>query len=192
MSEQACDLNAKFRLGSPEMKRIMIATDVIKYLDAKKIVSAPGTYLLANFARPEDMAVEDNKELDSLLKVASNCDVCALGAIFYAAVIRHDNLKIGILSEFDDIAEGDGYFGIFSSTMFIYLKEFFPQKELCFIEAAFEGNLVNWYDDSDEGDRDYSGIIERCREFSKRFEDPEDRMRAIMQNIIDNNGTFTP
>ena len=66
------------------------------------------------------------------------------------------------------------------------LERWFTPRMLSLIECAFE--MDNGYGEV------YSTLSDRDEavEFGEDYEDDEERLRAIYQNIIDNAGTFRP
>jgi hypothetical protein len=68
------------------------------------------------------------------------------------------------------------------------LDSIFTKKQLLLIEAAFEqgsGGLDNYYDKSDT-------LHHKAVSFGYQYRFSEERFVAIMQNIIENKGTFRP
>lgn len=190
--------NAEFAAMPPALKRVTIAKDVIAWLDAKKLVARSGTYLSSKSIRNCD--TEDAQT--ALLATDVSCNVCALGAVFACAVGRAN-----------EIATNDfrGYNS--QHSMHNYLSPYFSNEQLYLIESAFECSS-SFYDNIK--DPDYA-VADRAEEFGLKYSesdvvdeensDPENdlieylepsktmqepRMRAIMQNIIDNNGEFKP
>jgi hypothetical protein len=94
----------------------------------------------------------------------TKCEVCAQGALFVAAVRRFNEFPAkGMI----------GRFIVTQRELFIYLSKWFPDEDLNAIEDYFEGF-------SEGGD------------FAETYVDATDRMMRIMQNIIDNDGDFSP
>jgi hypothetical protein len=60
------------------------------------------------------------------------------------------------------------------------LAPIFGMRQVRLIEATFEG----WYP--------VCGATKAGRAFYELYEYPEDRMKAIFQNVIDNKGVFRP
>lgn len=104
-----------------------------------------------------------------------SCKVCALGALYYAHYVIAEPLvdrqTLGgkvvreLVSELAD-------------------KHAFNSRELRRIELAFERGLGAY---TPESEQDSEAIA-----FGTKYPNKTKRMRAIMQNIIDNNGTFQP
>lgn len=104
-----------------------------------------------------------------------SCKVCALGALIYTHyVLAEPNI---------DRTELGGMFS-WDMLRFLERKHSINQREMRRVELAFEQGGGFFRSESEE---DYAAIL-----FGRRIENKTKRMRAIMQNIIDNNGTFQP
>lgn len=164
-------------------KRIAIAKDVIAQLKAGTYRSSPGTY--CEFNTKEVAKMDATKELQKELRKVTACNVCALGSLFVSDVRKHNNFKAGKaeLGYYLDDAFGSEWINdsIDDSVIRERLSKLFSSEQLALIETAFETN------DSFGADEDaaYTAI-----EFGQAFDDPSERMTAIMTNIIRNNGTF--
>jgi len=103
------------------------------------------------------------------LPINYKCQACALGSMFVGLTTRVKNISIkdangGVR---DDITNN--------------LSNYFADYQLDAIESAFETPYkFNHYTAS---------LYEK---FGAQFKTDEERLVAIMQNIIDNNGTFKP
>ena len=215
------DRNYRFRKLTKPQQRVRIAKDVIQYLESGKLVAARAGYLnvpdayekyfssgevMADLeyeleeAENGDMSDDSytdtqsqaemkqvSKELNTQMKLSltplhevfektPSCTVCGIGAAFVAAVLRADDTVVGDLDGREDAMQ-----------MRHYLGTWFDLPQLGMIEAAFEqqGSFAK---------AQGSSIISAHRswQFGEAIYDPEDRMIAIMKNIVDNNGTFVP
>lgn len=180
--------NAKFQKLTKGQKRVAVAQDVIASLKSGQIKAIQGTWAeplrRENFV-PEDKEVEFCEVLNK-----TKCKCCGLGALFVEAVKRFDKFKSVVAVDDYDI--------------YHYLKKIFSEEQLDMIECSFEcGDGVNKegsFKDaipsiSSYGEYCYeynSKTYDRCVRFGKTFKTPRLRMTAIMQNIVNNNGTFKP
>lgn len=179
--------NEAFAKLTAEQKRVAIASDVLSYLDAKRIVALPGTYIRI----PVVGDVSDEEQVCSVIAAAPDCKVCAIGATFMAAVERANALKIKDV----DATRWTSELQISYEGMTEYLGKFFDDEQLLLIEAAFEG-----YDPHGEIDYEFLDDVTKMFVWTENDDDdgstcstsPDDRMRAIMANIVANNGTFCP
>lgn len=169
-----------FEKLTPAQKRVQIARDVLAQLAAKRFkathlvwVSKDGNHGI-NLDR-----VSNEKEVCDVTKKLKKCNVCAMGGLFVAAVERADALKIGDIDGTDCHAETGREFRSFANDdLFGYLKRFFSMAQLEDIETAFEA-----------GNGATDGTYE-AKFFLEGVEEPNDRMRLIMENIIANGGRF--
>ena len=154
-------------------KRVLIAKDVIKLLDLKKIKSVRGLYLNLNGEDTKD----SNAPVEKVLKKKKSCQVCALGSLFYAHVNRFNKVKVkNLRNEYYD-ARWNHPNNQFEATQFNICKplhSYFSQEQLLLIEDYFEENNI------------YSSTVNDYIPAKKMS------IRAIMENIIKNNGTFIP
>jgi hypothetical protein len=176
--------NAKFEKMTPSQKRVQIAKDVIAQLDAKRLYAKQGVYVQGKGGANnitvggEGFWDDDTQETEVRDLLAPKCEVCAKGGLFVAAVDRFNKLKfrdelcpIGAYNRCSDPVE--------------YLSRFFGEQQLELIEYAFEKGGA--------GDVNYDDKKTVAAErFGKMFTSADARMRAIMKNIVKNNGTFEP
>lgn len=99
------------------------------------------------------------------------CRACALGSIFAACIARPE-LKLKAEPGY----EGD------DNEQRVALSPYFSEEQLMLIESAFE------MDDFTYGDDGWEDAVD----FGRMFNNDKDRLLAILQNIIDNNGEFVP
>jgi hypothetical protein len=173
-----------------QQARVLIAQDVIQQLEMKKLVALSGTYckVFKKSTRSlfTESDIEQNRDVrDVLLERAAYCQVCAKGAILIATILRFDQMPV---RETFPGSDGSGY-----DWNLNYVaddgdyKGYFSRDQLRMIEIAFEG----WYDKIIGKDR--AGVEVLIGRFPRRVGSGDhDRLIAIMQNIIDNGGTFKP
>lgn len=151
-----------------EEARVLIAKDVLALLDAD-FFNMGGNYI-SFYELHATRAIEGHEtQLDTLLRSAQHsCDVCALGAILVAVVLRNDRLAVGELRMNYQIVEN----------IRRYLEPYFTKEQLMLIEDAYEG----W------NRTGFSG----CAYLAEYSFEKVTVLRAIMANIIENNGTFCP
>jgi hypothetical protein len=171
------DNKAFEKMTLPE-KRVQIARDVLAQLASKRLKAESGVWLEGkggkNLFTKAD--IKADAELSDILSKTKECSGCALGGMFMCSVERADNLKIGKL---EAVRESDSDHTIAEDDAFSYLKKFFTKTQLDMIESAFERGGGACY--HSEGS-----------EFVMDIDDPQTRMRLIMENIIANKGTFRP
>lgn len=165
-----------FKKMSTAEQRVTIAKDVIEALKLKKITARQGQWLNLKTRKREVLKMKSDTQLrDVIVAQKTSCTACALGAVFTCAVMRQDAITIdGMRNEYT----GALFFGDEDITR--YLSPFFSQEQLEMIETAFEKGRGRFgYDDASQN-------------FGCKYKTPEERMIAIMKNIIAHKGDFTP
>lgn len=172
------DSNQEFEWAPAERKRVMIAQDIIARIDLASLRATTG--LIGNINSDFD---RQEPAKDFLNGDTISCSVCAKGAIFCSYIGRVNKMSLG---ELDDIMNGAT--GTMHDNFHEKLSEIFEEEQIDLIEIAFEGYSIlelAAYDDSERAEEFYEQ--HRGDEFS-----PNERLKAICENIIANNGTFIP
>ena len=177
VKHQIADRNRRFDKMTDSQKRVTIARDVIKILEGEMLgitMKAQNmTYFITSASIYSHLTPE--LELRNAL-IGEQCTVCALGAAFTGAVMRSNNLTLGKLP-----------CGVTNIIMRQYLNQWFSTRTLLMIEAAFETNAsFAWSPACSKQD------ARRAADFGENFAKAHDRLIAIMENIIKNNGEFIP
>jgi hypothetical protein len=198
LAKRIAKRNSAFDKASPARKRIIIAKDVIKQLELKKLIAKTGVYFVpGNFKRVSahlfdiDTELEGfkNKELQEVIK-KNTCTVCALGSMFACHIRINDNYK---LSE-NNISKLSGNNRHTPQDEMHELLKYFGHRQLALIEIAFEisssiGRSSGEFDEDDEGDE---MLISRALNFGVKYKTAHTRLKGIMKNIIKNKGEFKP
>jgi hypothetical protein len=201
--------NAAFAKLSPAQKRVVVAKDVLAALNAKQLKARQSVYVESTLVRSDPASEYDmdeyyrqRNEADAadaqtmLLEGKAECTVCAIGSVFVCAVERMNKLSY---LDFRTMDQRD---------MRHYLADAgFSLEQLDLMECAFERTAK--YIESEkyeqfscggyeEGDDDIDAAIRFGEQFvtynesGSRVVNSEGCMRAIMKNIIANNGEFRP
>lgn len=178
--------NEKFWALSKPEQRVAIAKDVIKQLDAEFYKAMSGTYFESNIEVPAS-EVQFQKLLKKAKKEGEVCVVCAIGSCFTSAVSLGDSFKVDSDNESPYV---DGIYLSAEDMRSELLNKVFSKKQQNLIEQAFEGVDNNWADDADFVDCTVSSATAIA--FGEKYRDVTERLRAIMENIIKNKGTFKP
>lgn len=155
--------NELFNNSTPEQKRVMIAQDVIDRIKAQLL--QPIAHRIIRM--PEYARV--NKENVNTL----TCEVCAKGGLFAAYVGRVNNFDSSTLiinNEHNEAHEK--------------LLELFTLEQLAIIEFAFEGKQYIY------SVKLSFSLCSALRMFYDNYFTSEERLIAICENIIKNNGDF--
>lgn len=169
MSETFCDTT------QTNITAVDIARDVIKGLDAKKLIAESGVYFEPGFGNyvGDYQGFSHNKEkMKALVKSPTKCKVCAIGGLF-TSLVCHD-----LPFELKKVGHN------LSDKMRDALAPYFSPEQLAQIEMAFE--IDPFY-----GDR-LDIPYEKAIAFGEAHNKDDARLRAICQNIIDNEGVFKP
>jgi hypothetical protein len=166
--------NDYFTKLSKSEQSVAIAKDVIKQIKAEKYTPTSGWYIRGALTR-----LDNEADVQTNLNVSCNC--CALGASLLSTVKYKNTLKIEDLYGYNEK----------NSQFTKMLDSIFTTKQQALIEASFEDGLhlqANLTKGFRLSEKDY----EKCRDFYKLYNDPEDRLIGIMNNIIKNKGVFKP
>lgn len=127
-------------------------------------------------------------------KLKTNCRVCALGACLLSVVSLQNDFVF-------ELQQGN-VVGVESYDLADRLLKVFTAEQLLLIETAFEcenftGYFTGNYDELHMGSmtrysRRLTHQLEIAKALGERFNDSKKRLRAIMRNMIANNGKFIP
>lgn len=173
------DANRAFDRLPNYRKRIEIAKDVLLQLAAGRLKATSGAYLKF------DTIYDRQKFYDAIgrgLKISdavkdATCNVCGIGSLFIAAAERTQCKATGM-----EEANDDGF-------MRKHLGKWFDADQLDMIESAFE---MRYIANGDSDLRSDDAAIQDSIKFTHGWQSATTRLKMIMQNIIDNNGTFAP
>ena len=155
--------NELFNNSTPEQKRVMIAQDVIDRINAQLLVPK-----VQRLIRLPEYAKVNQENVNTL-----TCEVCAKGGLLASYVGRVNN--------FDE----DSYISNTENNVaHVKLLELFTLEQLAIIEYAFEGGQ---YIHSVNIPSSFGTAL---RMFYENYETAEERLIAICENIIKNNGDF--
>lgn len=168
-------------------KVVVIAQDVIRMINAKKF-KVLDSHGYINVRIPA--TVKADEQLQKHLSKLQDCEVCALGACMLAKVDKFDDCKVrDLFGTGSDISDnGVDSFGFEETnrdSITEQLRGIFDENQMSLIEDAFESSDYQY----DLEELTYSRAYEI---FGSYYEDSSDRLKAIMKNIIDNNGVFKP
>jgi hypothetical protein len=172
----------EFNALPDNIKRVHIAEDVIKQINLGKFL-------------PQTGHIVQNKDLNTFLCSLSepislkdilpdyNCTVCAKGAMFLSDVLARNNYYADMLGIGDSDCERK--------------LDYISKKQLHMIEAAFECRVRYFHKDLKKKNLiSYSvnpnKLGNSCVKFGLKYEIPNARLIAIMENIIENEGEFRP
>ncbi len=176
-------LNAEFKKATKAQKRVMIAQDVLAQLKTKRYVAESGCWVQANYNSTATWA--DIKYTDSVQelfaeKTIESCNVCALGGLFMSCTNFNNNT---LIEDLDDATAQLGDLIDEEEKLSNKLNSIFSVKQLKLIEVYFEGNDGYFYEN-----REYDTV----KAFYTKYPSDKKRLQLIMENIVENEGTFVP
>lgn len=161
-------------------KRIEICKDVIENITtAQYRLESENSYLSVNYNSTFSLNVVDSSDViqQCIPAIKKNCTLCAKGAILISKIDKFNNVTSLNTSDISSEYIEDSLEGIFDS------------NDLDLIETAFEcDDYYSYYRDG----LDDEALSNKAIKFGKQFDDDSDRLMAIMQNVIDHDGKFTP
>lgn len=165
--------------------RLAVAADVIASLKYLEVYAGNGYILDID---PSKLHFTKGSKVVAREIQKQGCEVCALGACVLSLVAL-DN-------DFDFLkASGESAENFNSLDLDHFrdrLLEVFSPVQLCLIETAFERDEMGARDVDNLDSDDLQPWLEAAIKFGNKFGYSSKRLRAIMKNILDNNGVFTP
>jgi hypothetical protein len=190
-AEQIKADNKKFKKLSQPRKRVAIARDALTQLGLR-LRPVTGKWVLFNKILDTE-GLRDTTQVQSILNHTEQCKVCAKGALFVCMVDKSNDVTLAdapITTNWTHSASQ-----IHGRATDPYLTRLFSAEQLNLIEIAFEGESFDYM----TGLNAKNSFEERraAENFFLVFgynkaENAELRLRAILENIIANKGTFKP
>jgi hypothetical protein len=146
-------------------ERVLIAKDALKWIKAGALI--PKSLVYVDAIENTELELRNSKNFGKQLRdmYLGKCRVCAKGALFLAKAVRYDNVVITANFDISDLA-ADHVEGP--------LNDHFSTEQLRLIEWAFEGfncDELGWL---------------------RRYEKASERLVAILNNIVRNEGSLLP
>lgn len=176
--------NEEFKKSTKPQQRVLVAQDVLAQIKAKRYVAEQGAWTTPTYAEP----VLNSGPEESVQKLFANqtirqCNVCALGGLFMSCTNLNNNTTVEELDRADEnLGDELEYRGNLSNG----LDKIFTNKQLELIEIYFENGDGYYGSLTENPETDHVSL------FNNKYTNPQDRLKEIMKNIIENNGTFTP
>lgn len=174
------DRNRKFQKLSLEKQRVKIAQDVIEQLQIKRFIARTGIYASVPVI---PVRVDPEEQFNLALESARGCHVCGIGGVFLSAVRINDDMTYSEAMH-GSMDSSLGGVSLDDGMMRKYLRKWFSDHQLSLIESAFETKFMGTSNDHRK--------LTTAVAWGDRFDKSKDRLKAICQNIIDNNGKFVP
>lgn len=189
MSKVTAKKTTTAKPSSKSARRIEVIQDVLASLGHLHVKASNG-YIIP---RNEDKALASCK-LDSkegARNLQQSCNVCAKGALFLSQVALHNKFD---LTEFENPGVyNSNYFAAKHSLILSKLRELFTAGQISLVETAFEKEVFRngkriWEDEGDVPTKKETRAIA----FGSQYRAPRARLRAIMENMLNNQGFFVP
>lgn len=161
------------------IKSVAIAKDVLKQL---KYIQPAHLYIDIDEDGQNILQKRIGEQLQTALpKVRKHCSVCMLGACFLSHVGLYNKFKINDMLAHSLIdSEGD---------IKPLLRKSMGSENVILLESAYE--MITDWGESDETPY-FASLRLSAAKFGQKYYDDGERMKAIMKNVIENNGEFIP
>lgn len=124
--------------------------------------------------------------------VQENCQVCALGACLLSKARVFDDLPFLTIKDPAGSKLGDIY--VTTEPVYNSLSDILGFGNALLIECAYQRSDMAGYTDVRGLGSD--GVSKKkilaAVAFGRKFQEPQDSLKAIMENVIENNGVFIP
>ena len=182
METKTKNLNAEFKKATKAQKRVMIAQDVLAQLKAKRYVAESGCWVQPNIHSAWEQKLSHHDSVQELFieQKIESCNVCALGGLFMSCTNFNNNT---LLEDLYDASSELGELIGEEEKLSNKLNSIFSFNQLKLIESYFEAN-GGFFRDYDEDDR--------IEVFYNKYPSDKERLQLIMENIVENEGTFVP
>ena len=188
--------NEKFNKLALPQQRVAIARDVIAQIDAHKYFGSSQYLIIRDKKLRRKVEDADTSQLCSVLGEIETCEVCARGALFLSTIRLKNHFQI------NELRIDDGNVSIRYDTLEHSLERAFTKYQQAMIEYAYEGwDVAHVFADAfHEGVTGGNPLLEdifdqlkhSLESFSMRYKNDDNRLKAIMRNIIRNKGEFKP
>lgn len=186
----------EFEALPQEQQRVVIAQDVINRISTRQYHPHSGSYV-TSFKTLDDSMPEDDTDIKSTIDNIRECDVCAIGALLMSSIIFKNSITYG---DIRNNREGRAFCA--HQKIRSIFASLFSAQQLSLIEIAFEGQSSNDGGYCNYGRMAMNGGVDvvdsatvrkTIAEYNiKNGYDEKANLLSIMQNIVDNNGTFKP
>jgi hypothetical protein len=168
-------------------KRLEILKDVIKQLDANKMIATKGVFTNRDFFH----SMNQGRNSKDVFQETQVCTVCALGSLFLSSINLYNEHYIHAQDSTWNAIENR-------------LQDYFETEQLALMEIAFEGGTgaFEWSDDEEEKieQMEHEGLSDeeaKARDralefFQDNYVGSDFRLRLIINNAISNDGIFIP
>lgn len=177
--------DAAFTTTQPaeEPKAVQVARDVLAHLHVYRPIR--GKYIAGYLPRIENADADMSEYLSDF---ESRCEVCALGACLLSKVRLYDNVPVKAVIWTNYGNRDYEIVDVSGTAVKNNLDDVFSRLQQSMIESAFENRVMSPAVTSLEESRRLRAAVV----FGQRYDTTRERLQAIMENIIDHDGTFDP
>jgi len=176
--------NKEFKKSTKPQQRVLVAQDVLAQIKAKRYLASPGTWAIPTYSVPDkNLKEEDSVQKLFAIKTIKTCNVCALGGLFMSCTNLNNNTTVTELGEACELGDSLEYG---DQKLSNGLNRIFTKNQLILIENYFE-NADGYY-----APEATVTMTDHINLFNEKYPNPQDRLKEIMKNIVENNGTFVP
>ena len=193
--------NETFDAMTPAQRRVAVAKDVLEQVEVGVIIPEGGVYARIEKSNNLDywaglqqfvpLGADLQKVLLQDIEMES-CTCCGKGAFFIAKVLGYNHTNVGLVIS-DNVYSHE--FG--EECTVNALQGVFTQRQLNLIENAFETSVLNVgvrkrykYDWNEYTILSAEPVFIRATCMYSELSNPKERLIAICNNIIENNGEF--
>lgn len=171
---------------SSREKAVAVAKDVLKHVQTYHW--SRGIYLSGTWWRGTPWTGDLR---DHIKEVEDTCAMCLLGACLVSKARLFDDVAVNRLynAYFVDSKLDYAFVNPSREVIGSLLRDIFSPLELAKIESAFERRVMD-YDYGGDIPVDTHALLLGAAAFGRMFVDNADRVTAVMENIIANDGTF--
>lgn len=178
-------------------RAVLVAKDIIAQVEGGVYIPRRGQYLNLGWGETPELgwnvlrdAIEVGLDVkENFHLIPKGCTACAIGATILSCTHLGNKLKFS-----DLVLRAAGVNDLNNTSIKELLESVFSPEQLLMIETAFEG----WDDGSDRYAKNLLGVhlepsvYRACDDFHRMYDTSYERILAIYQNVIDNNGVFVP
>jgi len=176
--------NKEFKKSTKPQQRVLVAQDVLAQIKAKRYLASPGTWTIPEYVIPDENLTEgDSVQKLFATQAIKTCNVCAIGGLFMSCTNLNNNTTV---AELDEVCELGDALEYSDEKLSNGLNRIFTRKQLILIENYFE-NADGFYADAAT-----DAMTNHIHLFNEKYPNPQARLKEIMNNIVENNGTFVP
>jgi len=175
--------NKEFKKSTKPQQRVLVAQDVLAQIKAKRYLASPGTWAIPTYDNPKNVKGEESVQKLFATQAIKTCDVCALGGLFMSCTNLNNNTTVEELGQASDLGDTLEYG---DEKLSNGLNRIFTHKQLELIENYFE-NADGYF-----GSEIATKMTDHINLFNNKYPNPQARLKEIMNNIVENNGTFVP